>query len=264
VSRDRGLLLKVEGAGNDFLLGTESWARRLAADTELVTRLCDRRRGIGADGVLSVKRLDEGRINLVHRNADGSGSAFCANGTRCAARAAVDLLGCRSELNVLTGWTEIPARVDEDLVALTLPPSAAPERRVLDSRRGWFMTIGVPHLVLPVEGLSGFDLRTAAGPLRHHPELGPDGANVSFIEIDEEDRLRIRTMERGVDDEVLCCGSGVVAAALIAMNEAGSRSITVLPRSADTLIVEALGEPPTSPSLLRGPARLVAAIDPLD
>jgi diaminopimelate epimerase len=261
------LLVKVEGAGNDFVLGTGLWAHRLADDGELVTRLCDRHRGIGADGALALVADHPDRIVLVHRNADGSRSTFCANGTRCAARAAVALLRAPTELTVVTDWAAIPATVGPTAVSLELPPPgpfrpirlAGPDR----TWSGWRLEVGVPHLVLPVTGLATLDAASLAGPLRRHPELGDAGANVHLIEATDEG-LGIRSMERGVATEVLCCGSGVVAAALVTMAGSPTRSLTVVPRSGDRLTVEALGDAPAASVRLTGPARLVAAIEPFD
>jgi diaminopimelate epimerase len=255
-------LLKTEGAGNDFLLGTGDWARRLADDARLVIGLCDRRRGIGADGALAVFAEAGDRIRLVHRNADGSESSFCANGTRCAARAAVELLGCRAELVVATGWAEIPAVVGEH-VTIELPAPGEPAEVCLTtgegSWRGHRIEVGVPHLVVPVDDLDA-PIIGAVGPLlRSHPDLGDAGANVHFVEA-TGGVFGIRSFERGVATEVLCCGSGVVAAALLALARTGGRTVTVLPRSGDRLEVEAIGPPPAAASRLTGPARLVAEI----
>jgi len=259
-------LVKVEGAGNDFVLGTGSWARRLSDDGELVTRLCDRRRGIGADGALALVADRPDRIVLVHRNADGSRSAFCANGTRCAARAAVELLGAPTVLAVVTDWATIPATVSPTGVSLELPaPGTVRPIRLAGPERTWSgsrLEVGVPHLVLPVTDLASLDIVALAGPLRRHPELGDAGANVHMIEKTDEG-LEIRSMERGVATEVLCCGSGVVAAALVTLAGSPARRLTVVPRSGDRLTVEALGEPPNTASRLTGPARLVAAVEPI-
>jgi diaminopimelate epimerase len=260
-------LVKVEGAGNDFLLGTGVWAERLSDDAALVRTLCDRHRGVGADGTLAVFVEAESAIRLVYRNADGSPSAFCANGTRCAARAAVELLGLPRNLLVATGWVEIPAVVREAEVSLELPPPTAPTERTLKTDQGVWrgrqLDLGVPHLVLPVDDLDGLQIERVAPALRSHPKLGPDGANVHFV-MGNSDLLRIRSFERGVEGETLCCGSGVVVAALLSLESSGRRSLVIEPWSGDRLTVESLGEPPTAPSRLTGPARLVAEIDLLD
>jgi diaminopimelate epimerase len=260
-------LVKVEGAGNDFILGTGVWAQRLADDAALVIKLCDRHRGVGADGALAVFVEGNSTICLVHRNADGSPSAFCANGTRCAAHAAVEFLGLPRTLVVSTGWVEIPAVVSDSEVSLELPPPTAPFDRTLvtdhGTWRGRQLELGTPHLVLPVDDLDTLAFESVAPVLRCHPSLGPAGANVHFV-VKDPGLLRIRSFERGVEAETLCCGSGVVVSALLALESTGADSISVEPRSGDRLTVEALGRPPTAPSRLTGPARLVAEIDLLD
>jgi diaminopimelate epimerase len=263
-----GTLFKVEGSGNDFLLGVGDWAGRLATEAELTIGLCDRRRGIGADGTLAIETVGPGRVRLVYRNSDGTVAAFCANGTRCAARAAVELLDCPTRLIVETGWGEIPATVDGAVVTLELPPpERAPESLLL--RAGdlgwecWRVVVGVPQLVIPVEDPELLDLQRVAPPLRRHAELGPDGANLNFTARRADGSLVIRSWERGIEGETLCCGSGVVAAALCEMAGSGARRLVVRPRSGDELVVEALGEAPVCPVLFTGPTRCIAEIVPV-
>ncbi len=261
-------LVKVEGAGNDFILGTGRWARRLRDDPALTVRLCHRRRGIGADGTLALSRGPGARVELGYRNADGTEAAFCANGTRCAARAAVELMGLPARLTVHTGWGPVPAEVRGDTVLLELPePGEAPRSLRLEaaggSWSGWLLTVGVPHLVLPVEGLGELDVERLGSILRRHPALGPGGANVHFVELAAGGVLAIRSFERGVEAETWACGSGAVAAALGWLAEKGGSSLVCRVRSGDTLRVEALGRPPRCPSRLGGPARLVAEVEPL-
>lgn len=261
-------LVKVEGAGNDFLLGTGVWAQRLADDAALVVELCDRRRGLGADGALAVFKAGPDAIRLLHRNADGSRSAFCANGTRCAALAAVTLLGLPRELSVATGWVEVPAVVRKTGVSLVLPPPTAPADLVLDAdhgrRPGTKLSVGVPHFVTSVADLDSPLVEVSGLALRRHPDLGGDGANIHFVQTRDDGALGIRSFERGVETEVLCCGSGVVAAALVHLGQTGDRSLTVMPQSGDRLVVESLGPAPAAPSRLTGPARLIAEIEPFD
>lgn len=266
----RSGLYKVEGSGNDFLLGIGSWAARLAAEPELVRRLCDRRRGIGADGTLALSADSELRARVAYRNADGGHADFCANGTRCAARAAVELLGCASELTVATGWTDVPALVDGATVHLELPaPAARPSRPPIDVRAPihsvLYVELGVPHLVVACsEPIADLELAVLAPPLRAHPALGSHGANVDFFERADDGVVAVRTWERGVEGETLSCGSGMVAVALAVMAERRVRKLALRPASGDLLKVAAIGEPPVCASRLSGPARLVARIHPTD
>ncbi len=261
-------LIKVEGAGNDFLLGTGSWAERLAADPDLVRRLCRRRLGVGADGTLALFPERSGAVRLIYRNSDGSEAAFCANGTRCAARAAVELLGLGSPLVVRTAWADISAEVAGTEVTLVLPtPPAAPTMLKLETTpRTWhahLIEVGVPHLVVPFDGkLDALELAEVAPPLRAHPHLGPGGANVCFVAAAGAGRLEVRSWERGVEAETLSCGSGVVAAALVWMTESGGRRLVCATRSGQDLTVEAMGEPPLCGVRLTGPAHFVAEVIP--
>jgi len=260
-------LYKVEGAGNDFLLGVGAWAERLAGQPELVVRLCDRRHGVGGDGVLALWADGTNRVRLVYRNADGGEVGFCANGTRCAARAGVELLGCPPRLEVATGWGVIPAEVDGAEVALELPPpSPALRQPTISPPVGLsdlhLLEVGVPHLVAAAEALEEIDISQVAPALRRHPSLGPSGANVNLYAIGAGDEVTVRSWERGVEGETLSCGSGLVAVALRVMVRRGVRRVVCLPRSGDRLTVEALGEPPDCSTRLIGPARMVAEIEP--
>jgi diaminopimelate epimerase len=260
-------LFKLEGSGNDFLLGIGTWARRLDSEPELVRRLCDRRRGVGADGTLALEAVGGGRVRLGYRNADGSDGDFCGNGTRCASRAAVELLGCRKRLVVETGWADIPAEVDGAQVSLEIPPPESglqfPEIDGDDTVRGpCLLKIGVPHLVAATHGLRDLDLGKIAPPLRSHPVLDPDGANVDFYSIVDDGTVMVRTWERGVEGETLSCGSGMVAVSLVVMANNVVKRVELVPLSGDRLVVEALGEPPVCATRFTGPAHFVAAVDP--
>ena len=265
----RSELFKVEGAGNDFLLGVGAWARRLDKEPDLVRRLCDRQRGIGADGSLALEAEAGSRVRLGYRNADGGEAAFCANGTRCAARAAVEVLDCDQNLVVETGWADIPVEVDGARVSLELPPPrSALQHPGIDGKtvaRGLcLLDVGVPHLVGATHGLTDLDLDAIAPPLRNHPALGTEGANVNLYEIASDGTVMVRSWERGVEGETLSCGSGLVAVAMVVManNEVGR--VELVPLSGDRLVVEALGDPPICATRFTGPARFVARIDPAE
>lgn len=260
-------LFKFEGSGNDFLLGTGAWAHHLNSEPELVRRLCDRRRGIGADGTLALEALGGDRVRLGYRNADGSEGAFCGNGTRCASRAAVEMLGCGRRLVVETGWADIMAEVNGTEVSIELPsPESKPRYPAVTGsgvgRGPCLLTLGVPHLVVDVQGLRDLDLGTIAPPLRSHPALGPEGANVDWYEIAADGTVHVRTWERGVEGETLSCGSGMVAVALMVMLQSAVKRAELAPLSGDRLVVEALGEPPMCSTRLTGPTRFVGTIDP--
>lgn len=213
----------MSGAGNDFVLVEGEGSAALAR------RLCDRKNGVGADGLLAVR----GR-RVVNFNPDGS-RAFCGNGSRCAALHLSRKLG-RSFTFVSNGRTLAARIVGGGRVAVRMPDPGPV------TRRGAVRLVhtGVPHAVVAVRGLDRYPVVEKGRPLRRRL-----GANVSFVERRGR-ALRIRTYERGVEDETLACGTGVVAAA------AAFGVSKLIVRSGETLTVT-LGDE----TWLEGPARVV-------
>jgi diaminopimelate epimerase len=256
---------KLHGAGNDFLVFDGKERPELESRLEaLVARFCHRRTGLGADGVLLLVPEGPARARVRYWNADGSGAAFCANGTRCAARFAAARWGW-TEMVLDTGYAPIPATVEGSQVVLDLP---GPE--VVSAPLGLavggatvmtrFLVVGVPQLVVPV-GWEDFwqrPLEPLAPALRSHPELEPGGANVNFVLGLGTGSLGVRSWERGVEGETLSCGSGDVAAALVDAERSGAPIVSVRTASGRELTMEVLGSPPGCPVRLRGPAEWVA------
>ncbi len=237
---------KMSGAGNDFvmLLGAPPAGGERAGR---IRRLCDRRRGIGADGVLFVRR-EGAEVVAEYFNADGGEARFCANGTRCAARLASLALATGERFTVRTGWGRVGARVHADgSVTLALPEEVRPGRMLPTLGLGAGVLapearevlVGVPHLVVFVPDaavLDALDLRPLGPPLRRHPQM-PEGANVNFVAAEGPSRLAVRTWERGVEDETLACGSGVVAVAAVAAVGGAASPVSLRTRSGETLAV---------------------------
>jgi diaminopimelate epimerase len=237
---------KMSGAGNDFVmfLGRPSGSRAEAAG---IRKLCDRRTGVGADGVLFV-RTEGPDVVAEYFNADGGRARFCANGTRCAARLASRALGAGVDFTVVTGWGRVGAHVSPDgRVTIGLPEPVRPGRRLSTLGLGGGaiaaeateVHVGVPHLVLAVTDttlLGTLDLERLGPPLRCHPEM-PEGTNVDFVARSGPSSLVVRTWERGVENETLACGSGVVASAAVASAAGAAPPVEVLTRSGETLVV---------------------------
>jgi diaminopimelate epimerase len=213
---------KMAGGGNDFLV-FESDGRFLdMEDRRRLALICRRGLSVGADGALFLSPGDGGLVRLDYFNSDGGYATFCANGTRCAARYAVRHRLVTGENPTLeTGWGPIETRVDGESVTLSLPTVAPPRDPVPISGRGLPPTaipleVGVPHLVVFLRGdLGKLAIDRLAPPLRNHPAM-PDGANVNFVKAAGENRIEVRTFERGVEGETLSCGSGVIASAIAA------------------------------------------------
>jgi diaminopimelate epimerase len=256
---------KLHGAGNDFLLFDGRADPSLeAALPALVSRLCHRRFGMGADGVLLLLPAGEASLRVAYWNADGSEAAFCANGTRCAARFAAERWGWR-EMVLATGYAAIPATVDGEQVSLRLPAPAVvqPWRELAGAGSTFacrYLVVGVPQLVARVEWPDFWQraLAPLAPALRGHSALGEGGANVNFVQ-SAGDEIWVRSWERGVEGETLSCGSGDVAAALVAAAEGWVPApVAVRTASGRVLLVQPEGVPPACPSRLTGPAEWVA------
>jgi diaminopimelate epimerase len=254
--------VKMSGAGNDFIvLDPSAWESIEGDRTVWIRDVCRRGVSVGADGVLVVEAGADGRVTVRFLNPDG-GEAFCGNGSRCAARYAHERCSAPADMILRTAAGDVPAEIRGSRVRLTLPAPEDLGPRTLDVSGRPFearlVSAGVPHLVLGVGDVAGYPLAEVAPSLRRHPTLGAQGANVDVIAVDGAGRIRVRTWERGVENETLSCGSGAVAAAFAARLGGAPSSVEVIPRSGIPLSVELPGEP-DRPRLARleGDARFV-------
>jgi len=237
--------LKMHGAANDFVIVDHRTAFLPEDLGPLVRRLCDRRRGVGADGVLLIEPDPELDFAMRYFNADGRTADFCGNGARCVARVALDQgLGRAGEVRFRTAVGPMAARRGGEGRAIDLHfgrvERPAEEIRVEVAGRafaGRLVWAGVPHFVTPVERVEWTPVQEWGAALRHHPRFEPAGANVDFVARLGPARVAMRTYERGVEAETLACGSGAIATALWA-ETAGERSpVTVVTAGGDELIV---------------------------
>ncbi|HEU5163130.1 MAG TPA: diaminopimelate epimerase [Thermoanaerobaculia bacterium] len=236
--------LKMAGAGNDFVVFDDRDGA-LGSPDELARVITTRRLSVGGDGIILLRRSERASVRMVYHNADGSLADFCANGTRCAARAALLLGLAPAEMTIETGYAIVPARVEGESVTLTLPPpTEVEEARALRLRdgstvRGAYLMVGVPHYVIFVDqGLWSMNIDALGHEIRHHADL-PLGANVNFVLVTGANEISVRTWERGVEAETLACGSGVVASSFMSgrLGKASS-PLRVLTRSGIALGVE--------------------------
>jgi diaminopimelate epimerase len=255
---------KMHGAGNDFVVvdHREPFLPDAAGvRSALFAKWCDRRRGIGADGVLLLERESGLDFRMRYHNSDGGIAEFCGNGARCIARFALSLgLGRDGRVRFATdAGVKAAALRDDGRIALEFGAVDAGEAVELEACgrtfRGRRVLTGVPHLVLPVAGLGAIPFSEWAPPLRSHPALGPGGANVDFVEPLPGGRVAMRTWERGVEGETLACGSGAMASALWAVTDGGaSAPVTVRTAGGDDLVVELGTRDGRMEAVLVGPA----------
>jgi diaminopimelate epimerase len=212
---------KMNGAGNDFLL-IDNRRQNVALTREQIVRLCDRHRGVGADGVLLLVPSASGKADWAWQffNSDGSTGEMCGNGARCFARFVQKQTAANHPLTFETEAGIISAAFHGERVTVNLTPPAdlrlnesvplSVGARVIHS-----VNTGVPHAVLYVPDADQAMVQQLGPEIRRHPHFGPKGTNVNFVQVLGPNRIRVRTFERGVEGETLACGTGVSAAALI-------------------------------------------------
>lgn len=254
---------KVSGAGNDFIIVVEPGE---SPSGDEIRAWCRRGVSLGADGVIVLSRAVQG-ARMWHFNSDGQRSDLCLNGSRCAAQLAF-FLGwkMKGSLQLLTDAGPLLARRVKRHMGLELPAIVRPpEPRTLEvlghGYEGFEVDVGVPHFVLPwPESLARVPVKQLGPALRSHPELGPEGANVSFVRYVASDRFEIRTFERGVEGETLACGTGVVASSVVGVaTGAVSLPVTAMTSGGFELTVEGeMNEERVVRLELIGDARIVA------
>ncbi len=256
--------IKMNGAGNDFVM-LDNRAGNLRLERAQIARLCDRHRGIGADGVLMLEPASNGAdFRMRYYNADGGEAEMCGNGARCFARFANRIAGPLEKVSFETPAGVIAAALQGEGVTLQMSDPRDMRLGIQLSitnlnLRCHYIDSGVPHVVIPMSGIASVDVRGIGSAVRHHAEFAPRGANVNFLERRGENQIAIRTYERGVEDETLACGTGVVASALIfAATEPAQSPVRVRVKGGDELQVgfEQEGDRFTNVTLT-GPAEFV-------
>ena len=212
---------KMNGAGNDFVL-LDNRARKVSLSCDQIVRLCDRHRGVGADGVMLLVPSPSGRADWAWEfyNSDGSTGEMCGNGARCFSRFVQRLTGVSGGFTFETGAGVITASFQGERVKvnLTQPRDLRLHEQVplsAGTQTIHSLNTGVPHAVLFVPDAGKALVQQLGSEIRRHPHFGLRGTNVNFVQLLGSNRIRVRTFERGVEGETLACGTGVTAAALV-------------------------------------------------
>lgn len=248
--------MKLSGSGNDFILvdNREGIVPSKRA-SGLAAKVCAHRMSVGGDGLIFIERSRRADFRWRLFNADGSEAEFSGNGARCAARFAYlkRIAGRRMRFETLAGVIEAemvsskgrsrrgkPA-FEEVKVRFPDPKHLrlnVPVRIDGTTREAHFLDTGVPHCVYFVDDPAKIDVVGIGRPTRYHPLFQPAGTNVNFVTVADPHTIRIRTYERGVEDETLACGTGSIAAALLAGLVAKAESpVTLIPQSGLKLTV---------------------------
>jgi diaminopimelate epimerase len=234
---------KMNGAGNDFVM-VDNRDLRHRLDKTAIARLCDRHRGVGADGLIAVEPAQNGAdFRMRYYNADGGEADMCGNGARCFARFATRIGDKRAGITFETAAGAIGAELLGENVRLAMSaPHSLTLNIPLEVAGGKLnvhsLNTGVPHAVVFVDDLEKTDIVRLGAGLRYHPHFAPNGTNANFAAEAPGGGIAIRTYERGVENETLACGTGVTAAALILSRLKGAPSpVAVRVRGGDTLHV---------------------------
>ncbi len=251
---------KWHGAGNDFVVVISP---ENILQTEEIALLCNRRFGIGSDGFMVLRKVEDHHFAMDYYNADGKLGSLCGNGSRCAVAMAAHLGWITTHCTFLASDGPHKATIYKSETTAnnyTVALEMHPVNLIRNFENGLFIDTGSPHWIFFRDKISDIDVVNEGRHYRHSP-LFKDGVNVNFVEITSENQIAIRTYERGVEDETWACGTGVTAAALATAIHAN------YPNGNHTIEAKALGgqfkigftktENQFTNILLVGPAQLV-------
>ncbi len=272
---------KMSGAGNDFVLFNINSFPQLELDKNLVRKICDRHFGIGADGVITISNSDNYDFAMNYFNADGTTGSLCGNGARCAILFAKKNGMLKSnKTKFLSNDLEYSGEIiseKEIRFNLSVPKKIKLNFKVKAGNQlitANFVNTGSPHIVIYIDQIlvdaknpkifhtkiSDVPVVELGREIRNLPEFSPDGVNVNFLQV-ENNYLKIRTYERGVENETLACGTGSVASAIISnLTKNFSAPVTLITRGNDKLFVDfEVENNEFSKVSLTGPAEFVFA-----
>lgn len=225
---------KYQGAGNDFLIA-DNRDGSIALSVQQIAAICDRRYGVGADGLMLLESSETHDFRMAYYNSDGSGGMMCGNGGRCIVAFAADMGLSSFRFEAADGPHDAEI-IDSDgnvkTVRLQMKDVSVCEFHdaltgVDVPSDGYFLDTGTRHFIRFVEGLDGYDVVAEGRDIRYNAEeLQPVGANVNFVE-QEGNVLKVRTYEKGVEDETFACGTGIVASCIAAYSAGIRPSETV-------------------------------------
>jgi diaminopimelate epimerase len=213
---------KMSGSGNDFILIDNRDGSLDVGDVgAFVKKVCERKVSVGADGLILIERSDKVDFRWRFFNADGPEAEMCGNGGRCAARFAFlkGIAGEKVSFETVAGIIDAEVRGTVVKLRLTDPHHIVMDDQIRIKKETLFVhsiNTGVPHVVHFVRDPDDFAVFDTGRAIRYHEHYQPAGTNANFVAVEDQHTLRVRTYERGVEDETLACGTGSVAAALIA------------------------------------------------
>jgi diaminopimelate epimerase len=226
---------KYQGTGNDFVILDNRNQQYSAITTEQVKSLCNRRFGIGADGLMMLNLKESYDFEMKYYNADGRESSMCGNGGRCLVKFAYHMGIHKNTYHFIAIDGAHNAEIDDDgIVSLEMQDV----NNIRNYNGDFILNTGSPHYVKMVKDVMNLDVFEKGRAIRYNNEFTKEGINVNFVEQKSDHEIIVRSYERGVEDETWSCGTGVTAAALVSYhNENGYNDVTVFTKGGK-LVVE--------------------------
>ncbi len=245
---------KYQGAGNDFIIIDNRTALVNPGDSELINKLCDRRFGIGADGLILISDHKQADFEMKYFNSDGKPGSMCGNGGRCTAHVALkwNIAGKKQKFMAYDGIHE--AYVDNEIVRLRM--SNVDEYSLIGNN--YFINTGSPHYIVFTDDADKLNVFEEGKKLRWSSLFAPGGTNVDFVEV-LDNGLYVRTFERGVEDETLACGTGITASAIASVlaGHFDTDSVNVRARGGNLKVELKIRDKKVTDIWLTGPATFV-------
>jgi diaminopimelate epimerase len=232
---------KYSGSGNDFIFIDNREGHLPITPNRMFSKLCHRKNGIGADGVVLVEPSATADFKMRIFNADGGEAEMCGNGARCLYKFLHEIGQPKIQYHIETLKSNIHLRAEDEAVCVSMPdPCDLRDPIILADDLGpmpfYYINTGVPHVVCFVNDLQDPKWMAMAPKIRYHKHFQPNGVNVNFVEVDTAQQLHIRTYERGVEEETLSCGTGATAVGLIMADLHNILPpITLIPKSKEKL-----------------------------
>ena len=247
---------KYQGTGNDFVIMDNRTGEYDALASGQIKKLCDRRFGIGADGLMLLNNKSGFDFEMIYYNSDGRLSSMCGNGGRCIVRFAKDI-GINKTLYsfLATDGPHDAEIMENNIIRLKMQDVSAVEER----NGNFILNTGSPHFIKFWTDVRNMDVVKKGRDIRYSDAFAAAGINVNFAEITDDDSIYMRTYERGVEDETLSCGTGVTAAALVsAHNDNGFNAVDVQTRGGRlTVEFNKIDDQTFTDIYLCGPAKFV-------
>jgi len=248
------LFNKYQGAGNDFIIIDNRKGIFNPDASQLIEKLCNRRFGIGADGLILIQKSGQYDFEMKYFNSDGFESTMCGNGGRCSADFAIRA-GIGSKKLTFKAIDGVHKAVSEDGI-IRLQMNDVKDPLIINGN--YFINTGSPHYIIFNKNIDDIDVNTEGKKIRLSKDFEPGGTNVNFVET-EQNGIYVRTFERGVEEETLSCGTGVTAAAIAAVisGHFDTRTVSVRTKGGDLSVSLSVSGRTITDIWLSGPATFV-------